>query len=197
MLTLYSVNENAETQSAAYRLQREETGLVLIRADGTKQTLRIAENEPETDGRSYVNASGTCYHFKKGGVYEIREPVKGAKLTILAFEKAFGKAGAYLVCIGIVLFAFSTIIGWEYQGEKAFEYLSGTHRYHMAYRIVYACFVYAGATMTLDLVWNLSDIANALMALPNLICLLALSGTVSAEALKFEKEKKKAHRSAE
>ena len=62
--------------------------------------------------------------------------VQGAALTILAFKSALGEVGAILVTIGIALFAFSTILGWEYHGEKAFEYIFGTHKYNMAYRII-------------------------------------------------------------
>ena len=104
--------------------------------------------------------------------------VKGSALTIAAFKSVLGPLGSWLVTIGIALFAFSTILGWEYHGEKAWEYLFKTHKYNMIYRIVFSLIVYVGATQTLDLVWNFSDIANALMAIPNLIALFLLSGTV-------------------
>ena len=96
--------------------------------------------------------------------------------------------------IGITLFAFSTILGWEYHGEKAFEYIFKTHKYNMVYRVVFSLVVYVGATQSLQLVWNFSDIANALMAIPNLICLLAMSGVIAKEVERYqkviEKEKK-------
>ncbi|MEE1227968.1 MAG: alanine:cation symporter family protein, partial [Lachnospiraceae bacterium] len=121
------------------------------------------------------------------------EMYMGSSLTIAAFATVLGKWGGYLVTIGITLFAFSTILGWEYHGEKAFEYLFGTHKFNMAYRIAFSLIVYVGATQTLDLVWNFSDIANALMAIPNLICLIALSGEISRDVIDFqdvlEKEK--------
>jgi AGCS family alanine or glycine:cation symporter len=94
--------------------------------------------------------------------------------------------GAWLVTIGIALFAFSTILGWEYHGEKAFEYLFKTHKYNMVYRIIFSLIVYIGATTSLSLVWNFSDIANALMAVPNLICLLYLSKEISEDMLAFQ-----------
>ena len=78
----------------------------------------------------------------------------GSALTIAAFSTVLGKVGAYLVTIGIVLFAFSTILGWEYHGEKAFEYLMGTHKFNMIYRIIFSLVAYVGATQTLELVWN-------------------------------------------
>lgn len=114
------------------------------------------------------------------------ELVTGSALTIAAFRSVLGPVGAWLVTISIALFAFSTILGWEYHGEKAFEYLFGTHKFNMIYRILFSMVVYVGATATLDLVWNLSDIANALMAIPNLICLLLLSGEVARDMKDFQ-----------
>ncbi len=120
--------------------------------------------------------------------------IQGAALTILAFQSALGDVGAVLVTIGITLFAFSTILGWEYHGEKAFEYIFGTYKYNMIYRIFFSLIVFVGATTTLQIVWNFSDIANALMAIPNLICLLAMSKVIAKEVERFqpilEKEKK-------
>ena len=116
----------------------------------------------------------------------MRVLVKGAALTILAFESVLGRAGGWLICIGISLFAFSTILGWEYHGEKAFEYLLGTHKFNMVYRIIFSLIAYVGATTALDVVWNFSDIANALMAVPNLICLLALSGEIAKDVKEFQ-----------
>lgn len=124
--------------------------------------------------------------------------VEGAALTILAFKSALGEVGGILVTIGIVLFAFSTILGWEYHGEKAFEYIFGTHKYNMVYRVFFSLIVFVGATTTLQVVWNFSDIANALMAIPNLICLLVMSNVIAKEVERFqpiiqeEKKKKKA-----
>jgi AGCS family alanine or glycine:cation symporter len=122
-----------------------------------------------------------------GMVDEAGNLVKGSDLTIAAFKTVLGTPGGWLVSIGITLFAFSTILGWEYHGEKAWEYLFGTHKYNMVYRIVFSLVAYVGATQTLDLVWNLSDIANALMAIPNLICLLLLSGEIAKDIEEFQK----------
>lgn len=114
------------------------------------------------------------------------KPLQGVQLTMAAFSSVLGPAGKYLVAIGIILFAFSTILGWEYHGEKAYEYLFGTHKYNIIYRIVFSAIVYVGATQALDLVWNISDIMNALMAIPNLISLLLLSGVVKKEVERFQ-----------
>lgn len=115
------------------------------------------------------------------------ELVEGSALTIEAFKTALGAGGGVIVSVGIALFAFSTILGWEYHGEKAFEYLLGTHKYNMVYRILFSLVAYVGSTTALQIVWNFSDIANALMAVPNLICLLALSGEIAKDVADFQK----------
>lgn len=112
----------------------------------------------------------------------------GSDITIAAFKTVLGTGGGWLVTIGITLFAFSTILGWEYHGEKAFEYLLGTHRFNMIYRVIFSLVAYIGCTQTLSLVWNFSDIANALMAIPNLICMLLLSGEIASDIKKFQPE---------
>lgn len=127
------------------------------------------------------------YNFGEDGSYHYDELVVGSSLTIQAFKSVLGSAGGWLVAIGIALFAFSTILGWEYHGEKAFEYILGTHKFNMIYRVVFSLVAYIGATQTLDLVWNLSDIANALMAIPNLICMLLLSGEIAKDMQEFQK----------
>lgn len=110
----------------------------------------------------------------------------GSALTIQAFKSVLGPLGGWLVTIGITLFAFSTIIGWEYHGEKAYEYIF-SYKSIMIYRIIFSIIVFFGATMQLEVVWNLSDIANALMAIPNLICMLILSGEVARDMKAFQK----------
>ena len=114
------------------------------------------------------------------------ELITGSALTIEAFKTILGEPGGWLVCIGIALFAFSTILGWEYHGEKAFEYIFKTHKYNMVYRIFFSLIVFVGATTTLQIAWNFSDIANALMAIPNLICMLALSGVIASEMERYQ-----------
>lgn len=115
------------------------------------------------------------------------ELLTGSALTIAAFKSVLGPFGGWLICFSIALFAFSTILGWEYHGEKAFEYIVKTHKLNIVYRIVFSCIAYIGATTELSLVWNISDIANALMAIPNLICLLVLSGEIARDMKDFEK----------
>lgn len=112
---------------------------------------------------------------------------RGAALTIAAFETALGKAGAVLVTIGIILFAFSTILGWEYNGEKALEFLLKKPIYCYIYRAVFSVLTFVGATASLDIVWSFSDIANGLMTIPNLICLIALSGILAKDTKEYQK----------
>lgn len=150
--------------------------------------LAVTESQAEIGELTgtWTDAAGNHYTFAGDGTFACSTVIKGAALTILSFGSALGKVGGLLVTIGIVLFAFSTILGWEYHGEKAFEYLLKSHKYNMIYRIVFSLVVYIGATISLDLVWNFSDIANALMAIPNLICLLALSGEIAKDIKEFQ-----------
>jgi AGCS family alanine or glycine:cation symporter len=105
----------------------------------------------------------------------------GAGLTTMAFCHALpGEKGGIIVTLGLILFAFSTILGWCYYGEKAIEYIFGEQAV-VPYRIVYCLFVAIGAMVRLELVWLLADMMNALMAIPNLIGLLGLAGKVVEE----------------
>lgn len=186
--------------SATYQYQIEKNQCILQNTAKEEETVlfemedgRLKEEDigKDTLAGEWSDSEGNHYVFGENGSYERRELVKGARLTILAFESVLGKAGGWLISISIALFAFSTILGWEYHGEKAFEYLLNTHKYNMAYRILFSLMVYVGATTALDLAWNLSDIANALMAVPNLICLLALSGEIAKDVKEFERYQKR------
>ncbi len=107
----------------------------------------------------------------------------GAVLTKVAFSKV-PVVGTPLLTFGLLTFAFSTILGWCYYGERAVEYLKG-RKWVLAYRIIYIAAVFAGSVLNLTIVWNLADCMNALMAIPNLISLLALSGIIVHETRKF------------
>lgn len=116
-------------------------------------------------------------------------PVTGTALTLNAFCSALGGWGGSFVSVCIALFAFATIIGWAYQGERAFEFLMGGQtRYNLAYRFVYGLTAYVGCVCSLEAVWNFSDICNGLMAVPNLICVLALSGEACREIKAYKGE---------
>ncbi|MFC7061901.1 alanine/glycine:cation symporter family protein [Halobacillus seohaensis] len=110
----------------------------------------------------------------------------GADLTTNAFQVFLGDTGMYIVTLGVIFFAFSTIVGWSYYGEKCFGYLTG-NRAMTAYRVIFVAFVLIGAIAQLDTVWLFADVMNGLMAFPNLIGLLLLSGVVAAETKKFLK----------
>jgi alanine or glycine:cation symporter, AGCS family len=116
----------------------------------------------------------------------------GAALTQMAFRQGLpGEWGGYIVAVSLSMFAFSTILGWSYYGEKSLEYLLGEWS-NMPYRFLFVVATFFGAIYSLDFVWTLSDVMNGLMALPNLIGLLLLSGVIAAETkgyLAREKEK--------
>ncbi|MCK6409120.1 sodium:alanine symporter family protein [Thauera sp.] len=103
--------------------------------------------------------------------------LKGAALTAAGFDAAFPGFGGQFLAIAITIFAFTTILGWAYYGEKCWEYLVGTS-VEVPYRVVWTLFVLVGAVTQLDFVWLLADTLNAFMALPNLISLLLLSPVV-------------------
>jgi len=114
------------------------------------------------------------------------ELLTGSALAIAAFSTVFGDIGGAFVSIAISLFAFATIIAWEYQGEKAFEFLVKKSTHCLWYRFVYGLVTFVGAVCSLEIVWDFSDIMNGLMAVPNLICILVMSETVRREIFSYE-----------
>ena len=111
------------------------------------------------------------------------EFANGATLTKAAFSK-IPVVGTPLLTFGLLTFAFSTILGWCYYGERAVEYLRG-RRWVIVYRVLYIAAIFIGSVIELDLVWNLADCMNALMTIPNLISLLLLSGVIVHETRKY------------
>lgn len=107
----------------------------------------------------------------------------GAELTTTAFSAGM-PGGGYIVTVGIILFAYSTILGWCYYGEKSIEYLFGVKSV-MPYRVLFILFIGVGAVAKLSLVWNISDTLNGLMAVPNLIGLIMLTPVVVSETKKY------------
>ena len=102
----------------------------------------------------------------------------GAELTTVAFTSGIGsRMGEYIVSLGLALFAYSTILGWSYYGEKSIEYLAGIKAVK-PYRYVFTLFVMVGAVSELETVWSVADVFNALMAFPNLIGLLVLTPVI-------------------
>ena len=126
----------------------------------------------------------------------LKGDLTGAALTTAAFTHAIGSMGSWIVSIGIILFAYSTILGWAYYGEKCATYLCGI-KVLLPYRIIFVAFVAIGACLKLAFVWDFADTMNGLMAIPNLIGLLLLSKVVVAETEDFFATKYKDEKSNE
>jgi AGCS family alanine or glycine:cation symporter len=116
--------------------------------------------------------------------------VSASELTSASIAETLGESGRIIVAVATALFAYSTLIGWNYYGEKAIEYLFGP-RAIAAYRVLFTAAVIVGATISLEFVWNFSDLANGLMAIPNLIGLLLLAKVVKSETERYFSEIKK------
>ncbi len=107
----------------------------------------------------------------------------GAALTKVAFSK-IPYVGTPILTFGLLTFAFSTILGWSYYGERAMEYLKG-RKWMLIYRILYILATFVGSIASLSIVWNIADCMNALMAIPNLVSLLLLNGIIVHETRKY------------
>ncbi|MFF3103388.1 alanine/glycine:cation symporter family protein [Viridibacillus arvi] len=144
---------------------------------------------------TFLICSITGLTIVMSGVYT-NPKLEANAVTTQAFGHFLGSWGPIVVAIGLIFFASSTILGWAYYGEKCFQYLFKNPFALLIYRIIFVGFVYIGATIPLDIVWTFSDVANGLMAIPNLIGLIGLSGIVVFETkrikekLKEEKEEK-------
>jgi AGCS family alanine or glycine:cation symporter len=116
-----------------------------------------------------------------------QQGLNGAALTQFAFAHGLpGEWGGWIVAVCLSMFAFSTMLGWSYYGEKSIEYLVG-ERFILPYRIIFIVAIFFGAVRSLDFVWGLSDVMNGLMALPNLVGLLLLSGVIARETRDYFK----------
>lgn len=116
------------------------------------------------------------------------EGLAGAPLTQAAFATVFGNTGAIALTVSLVLFAFTTILGWSYYGERCIEFLFGTKSI-LPYRLLFVAMVALGGFLKLDLIWTIADIVNGLMVLPNLIALLALSPIIIKETRQYFSKK--------
>lgn len=119
----------------------------------------------------------------------IPEALKGVGLTQSAFAASFGQAGVIFIAICMLFFAFSTIIGWYFFGETNFKYLFGSKSKYI-YAALVVMFVLVGSTLKVDMVWNMADAFNGLMVMPNLLALLALSGSVATLLRDYEEYEK-------
>ena len=159
----------------------------------------IAAAAAKTDHHSrqgYINMTGTFLDtiivcsitgltIASSGLLETTD-LTGVNLTIAAFESGIGPIGGYIVTIGIMLFAFSTILGWEYYGERSLEYLTKSYKVNIVYRVIFSVITFFGCVMASSLVWDISDIMNGFMAIPNLICLVMLCLVIRKDTFDFQ-----------
>ena len=105
----------------------------------------------------------------------VEDAMVGASLSAAAFSTVLGRWGGPFVAVCLLLFAFSSLLGWSYYGERSLSFLTGTRRWTGLYRLVFLLFVAVGSVSDVGAVWQVADICNGMMALPNLIALLLLS----------------------
>ncbi|NYI04398.1 alanine/glycine:cation symporter family protein [Allostreptomyces psammosilenae] len=159
-------------------------GIAAAAAQSAHPTRQALVSMTQTFLDTLVVVSFTGLAVIVTGAWKAEDVAEGAPMTIAAFQSALGDWAGDLVVISIILFAFSTILGWGYYGERCMERLFGV-RAIMPYRVVFVAVVMVGATTDLATVWLFSDIANGLMALPNLIGLLVLAPLVVRETREY------------
>ncbi|HOP06094.1 MAG TPA: sodium:alanine symporter family protein [candidate division Zixibacteria bacterium] len=122
------------------------------------------------------------------GQWGLDPNTQGVSLTMAGFQNSLGEFGRWMVVLAVLLFGYSTSLSWSYYGEKGIEYVLGTgaKRY---YRWIYVLFIFLGAVLKIQAVWDFSDMANGLMAFPNLVALIGLSGVMAAMTRKYMDEK--------
>jgi len=128
------------------------------------------------------------------GCLETNPELKGVEITNAAFQYGLpfpAKAASFILMMCLIFFAFTTILGWNYYSERCLSYLTNSNKTAtVIFRWLYIAAVFAGPYLAVEAVWNLADIFNGLMALPNIVALLALSGVVSAETKQYLKNLK-------
>ncbi|SKC64766.1 alanine/glycine:cation symporter family protein [Maledivibacter halophilus] len=164
------------------------TALVILVSDliqiGSDKIMLVATNTGNLVKATEIPAGGT--EAFTNFVAQFGEPLTGAALTTTAFSRALPGFGSFIVSLGLVFFAFSTILGWFYYGSKCLEYIAGV-KIVGVYKIVWVILCWIGAFIPLRFVWNLSDTFNGLMAIPNLIGLLTLSPLIFKMTSDYEK----------
>ena len=157
--------------------------------------------------QGYINSTGTFWDtfvvcsvtglaiLTSGVMSQVNDPatgevvLQGASLTIAAFRSTLGPVGAWLVAVALALFAFSTILGWEYHGEKALEYLTRSTKATMVYRVLFSVIAFVGCVSAFEVAWDISDILNALMVVPNAIIMWMLVGPLVKDMDAFQQIK--------
>ncbi len=168
------------------------TGGIAAAAAKTTQPVRQAMvSMTQTFIDTIIVVSMTCLVIIVTGVWQVEGAEDGSLLTsqamtegLGAISPSMGSAGAVIVALSVTVFAFSTLLGWSYYGERCVEFLGG-RRMVLPYRLLFIVVIFVGSVANLDSVWLFSDIANGLMALPNLVGLILLSGLISSETRKF------------
>lgn len=173
--------EGTYTEYTAKTVYGQEIPLKLTKAESAKGESDFTyANVMEVRGIQGKNPDGTPMVDDSGNPVitsvEINE-VNGVPLVTYAFSLRLGTVSGKILAVAILLFAFSTVLGWSFYGTKALEYLLGTKAV-IVYKIIFVLFVIVGCTMNLSLAWDIADTLNGLMAIPNLIAVLLLSTTV-------------------
>lgn len=173
--------EGTYTEYAAKTVYGQDLTVKLLNADtASGESDFTYANVMEIRGVQGKNADGTLMTDENGNPVitsvEIAE-VNGVPLVTYAFSLRLGSLAGKVLAIAILLFAFSTVLGWSFYGTKALEYLFGT-KATIVYKVIFVLFVIVGCTMNLSLAWDIADTLNGLMAVPNLIGVLLLSATV-------------------
>lgn len=138
---------------------------------------------------TFIICSITGITIVMSGLWQDKS-IEAGVLTASAFGMLLGDIGPYMITFGLLFFATSTILGWAYYGEKCFQYLTKNEIAVKVYRIIFVLFIFVGATASIDMVWTLADILNGLMAIPNLLGLLGLSGIIVYETKRFSRKAK-------
>lgn len=173
--------EGTYTEYAAKTVYGQELTVKLLNADtASGESDFTYANVMEIRGVQGKNADGTLMTDENGNPVitsvKIAE-VNGVPLVTYAFSLRLGSFAGKVLAVAILLFAFSTVLGWSFYGTKALEYLFGT-KATIVYKVIFVLFIIVGCTMNLSLAWGIADTPNGLMAVPNLIGVLLLSATV-------------------
>lgn len=152
-------------------------GIGLSDNDGWILDARVVDGDGNAWNGTLATESGAFTEVPDGLFWSGRALQNSSALTTWAFESVLGRAGSWIVTLSVFLFALSTTISWSYYGDRCAEYLFGLGAVRI-YRWIYVGFVFLGAVLALEVVWNFGDLALGLMAAPNLIAIFALSGAV-------------------
>ena len=180
----FTIKTDSKGVSKAYADKPESGEYIEVKNNGNTYYLELV-SEDTLDENDYIytnvmSVKGNEIKDEDGNV--VLESVKfseinGVSLVTYAFSQRFGDIAGKMLAIAVILFAFTTVLGWSFYGTKAVEYLFG-NKATIVYKVIFVCFVVVGSTINLGLAWEVADTLNGLMAIPNLIAVLALSGTV-------------------